>query len=150
MIFETGPEIDPVSPTLLFEILTGAPFQVTDDTVVGAASTVSVVVALTSPTRLNVEDVIVALRTRYGPATITEGTSGATSYDDATVRGCQKVEAVNLSVTITTVLPNLTTEIPDGLPVIITVLLDDLALMDIAPDTMGVPWSLGTTTASTL
>ena len=148
----TGPGRVPTRPSWVFDIFTGEPFQVIDDTVVGAANTVSVVVALMSPTSSRVEEDIVALRTRYGPARITDGSSGATPYDDndSDIRGCQKVVAVDLSATMTVVLPNLTTDIPEGLPVMTTVFPNDFALIEEDPETTGVPKSFTMMTASAL
>ena len=119
---------------------TSSPFQVTLDTEEGAMTS-NVTVAFRSPCSASVDPVMLAFRRRYGPATITEGTSVETSYGVLPVPrslGDQNERAVSLSTTMTFVFDEDTTEMPEGVPVITNVPFDERALMLEVPETVGI------------
>jgi hypothetical protein len=139
------------TPSRLRESCTGAPFQVTDVTGCGA-NIVMGVVPFVSPTRWSVDESIVAFRTRYGPNTRTDGVSGVRSkveFEFELMRGFQTVCAVALSTTMTAVDPDRTRDIPEGVPVMMTVPFVTLARIAEEPVTVGAAPELAARTAST-
>ena len=79
-------------PSGLRDTNTRAPFQVADEMDDGAKIVIGAV-PFVSPTRASVDDEIVALRTRYGPDTSTDGVSGVRSNEPEPelIRGFQNV-----------------------------------------------------------
>lgn len=140
-------------PIADFCTCTAAPFQVTRLTEEGA-TTSSVVVAFKSPCSARTLPPLasVALRTRYGPNTSTEGTSGARSYIVAFGLGrwvFQKDSAVCLSATNTLAFPRVTVVMPEGVPVMMRVPLEPRrAETEEEPVTLGDPEEAPKTTAS--
>lgn len=87
------------------------------------------VVEFKSPNSPRVEPEMVALRTRWGPVTRIDAVF-VEGLSDVVVRGFQKVEAVFLSATMTTVDPKVMVVTPDGEPVICTVPFAIFAAID--------------------
>ena len=123
-----------------FLTLTPSPFQVTLVTADGAMTS-NVTVALRSPWRDSVDPVMLAFRRRYGPDTITEGTSVDTSYGVLPVPrslGDQNERAVSLSTTMTFVVEKDTTDTPEGEPEMMMLPFKAFAVIAEEPERFGV------------